>query len=385
MEDDIGRAGFDLTGLQNEEIQGAPPVVSRAELRERRLAETVTVNRYLYLQTQQLEHMLLDAPDLQSLLEILLVSMPRHFSFRASELWLYDPEDVLASLIVGGQRYGHQLQLLHDAFPMQELYDLEPDIILIDATDSRMFEVLKSEHGIDYALLMPLMDAGRMIGSLHLGLEDDSLVLGETEEHLVAHLATIISSCFKTAVRAQQISQLTMLDPLTQISNLRGFQKDIAREISRARRADQPVTVLLMEIDEYDDLYDQYGQRRGEFVVKKVAERISSDLRATDMMARLSRPKFAVLIPGSGEMLGQDIAERMRRDIEDFAMDDGRGAVLQVCISIGLVTWEPQQYPAVDMPQLARQMESVAGKALETAQSKGGNRVARSRLSTLIL
>jgi diguanylate cyclase (GGDEF)-like protein len=311
--------------------------------------------------------------------------MPRHFSFRVSELWLYDPEDVLASLIVGGQRYGHQLQLLHDAFPMQELYDLEPDIILIDATDSRMFEVLKSEHGIDYALLMPLMDAGRMIGSLHLGLEDDSLVLGETEEHLVAHLATIISSCFKTAVRAQQISQLTMLDPLTQISNLRGFQKDIAREISRARRADQPVTVLLMEIDEYDDLYDQYGQRRGEFVVKKVAERISSDLRATDMMARLSRPKFAVLIPGSGEMLGQDIAERMRRDIEDFAMDDGRGAVLQVCISIGLVTWEPQQYPAVDMPQLARQMESVAGKALETAQSKGGNRVARSRLSTLIL
>ncbi len=385
MTDDNERTGFDLTGSQNEEIQGAPPVESRAELRERRMTESVTVNRYLYLQTQQLEHMLLDAPDLQALLEVLLVSMPRHFSFRVSELWLYDPEGVLANLIVGGQRYGHQLQLHLDAFPMQELYDLEPDIVLIDATDSRMFEVLKTEHGIDYALLLPLTDAGRMIGSLHLGLQDDSLVLGEMEEHLLAHLATIISSCFKAAVNRQQISQLTMLDPLTQISNLRGFQKDIAREISRARRADQPVTVLLMEIDEYDDLYDQYGKRRGEFVVKKVAERISSDLRATDMMARLSRPKFAVLIPGSGEMLGRDIAERMREDIEDFAMDDGRGAVLQVCISIGLVSWEPKNYPAVDMPQLARQMETVAGKALETAQSKGGNRVALSRLSTLLL
>jgi diguanylate cyclase (GGDEF)-like protein len=385
MADYKARAGFDLDGLQSEEIQGAPPVVSRAELRERRLSETVTVNRYLYLQTQQLEHMLLEAPDLQALLEILLVSMPRHFSFRVSELWLYDPEDVLANLIVGGQRYGQALQLLHDAFPMQELYDLEPDIVLIDATDSRMFEVLKSEHGIDYALLMPLTDAGRMIGSLHLGLQDDSLVLGEAEEHLVAHLATIISSCFKVAVSRQQISQITMLDPLTQISNMRGFEKDIAREISRARRADQPVTVLLMEIDEYDDLFEQYGKRRGEFVVKKVAERISSDLRATDMMARLSRPKFAVLIPGNGEMLGQDIAERMREDIEDFAMDDGRGAVLQVCISVGLVTWEPHHYPAVDMPQLARQMESAANKALNTAQSKGGNRVEQSRLSTLIL
>lgn len=369
----------------NEEIQGAAPAVSRTELRERRLSETITVNRYLYQQSQQLECMLLNAPDLLALLEVLLVSMPRHFSFRVAELWLYDPEGVLGSLIVGGQRYGQQLQLQQDAFQMQELYDLDPDIQLIDATDSRMFEVLKSEQGIDGALLMPLTDSGRMIGSLHLGLQEGSLILGEAEEDLVAHLATVISTCFKTAVSRQQISQLTLLDPLTQISNLRGFEKDIAREIARARRADQPVTVLMMGIDEFDELYEHYGKRRGQFVVKKVTERISSDLRATDMMARLARPKFAVLIPGSGEMLGQDIAERMREDIADFAIDDGRGAVLQVTVSVGLVTWEPQQYPAVDMPQLARQMETAAGKALQNAQSSGGNQVAQARLSTLIL
>jgi uncharacterized protein YigA (DUF484 family) len=210
-------------GLDDEDIQGAPPVVSLAELRERRLTETVTVNRYLYLQTQQLEYMLLDAPDLQAVLEILLVSMPRHFSFRVSELWLYDPEAVLAGLIVAGERYGHHLQLHGDVFPMQELYDLEPDIVLVDATDSRMFEVLKAEHGIDFALLLPLTDSGRMIGSLHLGLQDDALFKGEAEEALVAHLGTIISSCFKAAVSREQISKLTMLDPLTQISNLRGF------------------------------------------------------------------------------------------------------------------------------------------------------------------
>ena len=380
MVEDSGHSEY-----EGEEIQGAPPVLSRAELREKRLSEKLTVNRYLYQQTQQFEHMLLDAPDLQSLLEVLLVSMPRHFSFRVSELWLYDPEDVLAGLIVGGQRYGRHLQLQHDTFPMQELYDLEPDIVVIDATDSRMFEVLKSEHGIEYALLMPLTDGGRMIGSLHLGLQDDSLVLGEAEEDLIAHLASMISACFKLAVTRQQVSQLTLLDPLTQISNLRGFEKDIAREISRARRADKPVTVLMMEIDEFDDLYDNYGQRRGHFVLKKVAERISSDLRATDNLARLARQKFAVLIPGSGEMLGQEIAERMRRDIEDFAIDDGRGAVLQVTVSIGLVTWEPNNYPAVDMPQLARQMESVGKKALETALSKGGNQIVQSRLSTLMV
>jgi diguanylate cyclase (GGDEF)-like protein len=300
-------------------------------------------------------------------------------------LWLYDPEDILARILVGAERYGQNLQILSDVFPMQELYDLEPDIVLIDATDSRMFQVLKSEHGIDYALLMPLLDSGHIIGSLHLGLQDDSLELGEAEESLLAHLAAILSSCFRSAVRRQQNSQLTLLDSLTHISNTRGFDRDLAREISRARRSEKPVTVLLMEIDEFDDLYESYGERRGQFVIKKIAERLSSNLRATDLLARLGRSNFAVLVPGGGEMVGQEVAERMRKDIEGFSIDDGRGAVLQVCISSGLVTWEPQQFPAVDMVQLARQMDSVGSKALQDAKSRGGNCVAQSRLSTMVL
>jgi diguanylate cyclase (GGDEF)-like protein len=248
-----------------------------------------------------------------------------------------------------------------------------------------MFEVLKSEQGVDHALLLPLMDGGRMMGSLHIGLEDAGLVRGEMEGDLIAHLASIISVCLKKAISQQRVSRLTLLDPLTEISNLRGFEKDIAREIARARRADKPLSVLMMEIDEYDDLHTHYGSRRGRFVVKKVAERISSDLRATDMMARLSRSRLAVLIPGSGEVLARDIAERMRRDIDEFAIDDGRGAVLQVTLSIGLVTWEPHQYPAVDMPHLAKQMETVGTRALNDALARGGNQVALSRLSTLMV
>lgn len=374
-----------IRGPVTEEIEGAPPVESSAEIRERRLSQTVTVNRYLHLQTQQMHLMLMEALDLQALVEVLLVSMPRHFSFRTAELWLYDPEDILAGLIGGSQRYGNQLQLQKDVFDMQELYDLEPDITLVDATDSRMFEVLKTDHGVEYALLMPLMDSGRLIGSYHCGMMDASLAQGEAEEDVIAHLASVVSVCFKNCVARQQVSQLTMLDPLTHVSNLRGFEKDIAREIARARRGDQPVTVLMMAIDDYEELYVHYGKVTGQFVMKKVAERISSDLRATDYMARLSDAGMAVLIPGSGEALGHDIAERMRKDIDEFSIDDGRGAVLEVTLSIGVVTWEPQQFPAVDMGQLAKQMEAEAGKAVETSLSAGGNKVTIGRLNTLMV
>jgi diguanylate cyclase (GGDEF)-like protein len=336
-------------------------------------------------QTRQMEIMLLGAADLSSLLEILLVSMPRHFGCQTAELWLYDPEDVLSGLLGGSQRYGEHLRMLSDAFDMQELYDLEPDVVLVDATDPRMFEVLKSDHGIDYAMLLPLTDSGRMIGSLHFGMRDPVLYQGEAEEDLVAHMAAVISLCFKNMVMRQQVSQLTLLDPLTQISNIRGFEKDIAREISRARRAEQPLSVLMMEIDEYEDLYLHYGKITSHFVMKKVAERIYSDLRATDYMARLSDSTLAVLLPSCSESRGYDIGTRMAGDIDDFAVDDGRGAVLYVTLSVGLVTWDPQQYPAVDMPQLAKQIQTEAQRSLGSAKTDGGNRVARGRLSTMML
>lgn len=369
----------------DEEIQGAPPATSRAEQQEKRLTERVDINRYLLLQTRQLELMLLAATSLTDLLDVLLISMPRHFSFRVSELWLYDPERLIENLITGGERFGQYLQLRDEVFSMQELYDIEPDIVLIDATDSRMFEVLKRDHGIDHAILLPLMDSGRLIGSFHCGMSDVSLYSGAAEEDLTAHLAALISVCLKNAIKREEISQLSMLDPLTRISNPQGFDRELTREISRAQRARQPLTVLKMEIDEFADLCQQHGEVSCQFVIKKVTQRVISDLRATDHMARVSGSVLIVIVPGCGEVRGQEIAERMREDIAAFAIDDGRGAVLQVSLSIGLVTWEPEHYPAVDMPRLAKQLQGVVDKALQVAHSKNGDQVSIARLSTLMV
>ncbi|MBN7795417.1 GGDEF domain-containing protein [Parahaliea mediterranea] len=375
----------DTRDVDFEEIEAAPPPETLAELHERHQRETLTLNRYLYNQSLQMEHMLLSAPDLQGLLEILLVNLPRHFGFSAAELWLHDPEQVLCGLLPGGDRYGQYLQLHPDVFVMQDLYDLEPDVALVDAADRRMFEVLKADDRIDQALLLPLLDNGRMMGSLHCGICDSHFAVGEAEEAHIAHLASVISLCFKNAVSRQQVSRLTMIDPLTQISNLRGFEKDIAREIARSRRANQPISVLMLEIDEYDDLYRHYGDITGQFLVKKISERISSDLRKSDYLARLNGARLAILVPGSSEVMAGDIAERIRADIEDFAVDDSRGANLQVTLSVGYVCWEPQRFPAVDMVQLARQIESAADKALAAARDQGGNRVALNRLTTLMV
>ncbi len=367
-------------GLQAPEVSVTP-----ADAPGRRPSETFTVNRHLYRQIQQLEHMLISAADLQALLDILLRGLPRHFSLAASELWLFDPGQVVARLLDDSSRTWSNLQLLQETFDLDQLYDLDPDVTLIDATDPRMFEVLKVEEGIAYALLMPLLNEGQLIGSLHWGLTNDVLVTGDANGDMIAHLGSIISLCFQNAVNGQRLSRFNLIDPLTEVANRRGFDADMSREIDRARREQRPISLLLLEIDQYDDLHRYHGATTSEYVVRKLAERIASTLRSTDRLARISDAGLAVLLPGSGAVLADEVAQRMRSDVEDFQVDNGRGAVMHATLSVGAATWEPVRYPARDMQRLATQLEAAADKGLQTALQDHGNAVVTSRLGALII
>ncbi|MBT4522882.1 MAG: diguanylate cyclase [Halieaceae bacterium] len=368
--------------MEAEEILGAPPVSSIAEQLEQRSSQHITLNSYLYSKVRQVELMLLEAPQLLAFLRVLLVDLPRHCGFQVSELWLYDPEHILEELVEGSERYGQQLQLYEELFSLQELYDVEPGLVKIDVTDTRMFEVLKTENGIDHAILMPLMDDRRLVGSFHCGYADGVLPIGPGEEDIFAHLASTISLTLKNAISRQTLSRLSLLDPVTRSSNPQGFELHLSREVSRAGRANQSMTLLIMEIDEFDDLYRHYGKVLGQFVLKKVVQRITSSMRATDYIGRLSGSRLAVLLPHCDEATGIHIAERELKDIEDFTIDDGRGAIMYVTLSIGLVTWDPEQRPVEDKVRLVQQMLAAGGQGLHMSLVAKGNMVSAVNFDT---
>jgi diguanylate cyclase (GGDEF)-like protein len=363
---------------------GAAPTRSRPGPGDGRRSDTITVNRYLYRRVQQLEHMLLSATGLDGLLQALLVSLPRHFAIPAAELWLYDPDGLLGELIGDPRRFGRSLRLLRDVFDIQDLYDADPEVVSIEATDPRMFRLLESEAAVGAAVLMPLLESGRLVGSLHWGLEEAAQFGGEADLDLIEHLGSIISICLQNAISRERLARLSLLDPDTGLGNRRSFEVELAREIARARRSRAPCTLLLLEIDDFADLAGFHGRSGMDALVRKLAERVVADLRLTDRLARLADARLAALLPGVNEFVGEEIAERMRLDLAELPIDDGRGAAMQTTASIGLVSWDPQAYPAVDMRQLARQLETAAVQGCERASAAGGNRVAVSRLKTLI-
>ena len=163
-----------------------------------------------------------------------------------------------------------------------------------------------------------------------------------------------------------------------------GLIRTLRREISRASRAHKPLTLLLIEVDDVNDLYGHYGERCGQFVIKKVAERLFSNLRATDITARLGRSRFAVLLPVSGEMVSLDIAERMRNDIERFLLTTGAGRFLLVLIQARLGNLGAQPVSCGGYAAGDDELQVVGNKALDDVMARGGNCVGQSRLSTMV-
>ncbi len=370
-----------LESVVSEEIEGAPPLPSDASGSSPSSAAPVIIDRFVYQQCQQLELMVLGAQAISDLLQVLLVSMPRGLNLLATELWLHDPDGEITELLPEPHRYGSHLQLHGDAFDMQELYDIEPDVLLIEATDPRMFGLLKSDPAVNEALLLPLMDAGRLIGSLHCGAADLSSFTSESERNVMAHIAAVVSTAYQASLARERAERLSTLDPLTRVMNPRGFGLALEREIARSRRERQPLAMLAIDIDQLEELRASYGELTGDFVLKRISQRIVSDMRATDHLAKIDSAHLAMLIFGCTQSRTAEIAERLRQHIEAMDIDDGRGAVLHATISIGVVTWDPERSQLENDEQVARLINATAAQALAGAIEGGGNQVAQGSLA----
>jgi diguanylate cyclase (GGDEF)-like protein len=98
-------------------------------------------------------------------------------------------------------------------------------------------------------------------------------------------------------IRAERFLNLAMLDPLTGLHNRRYAQKQLAREVSRARRNKTPLTVLMLDLDDFKKLNDICGHSIGDKALKIFGKRLATAIRGSDVAVRLGGDEFVVLLP----------------------------------------------------------------------------------------
>ncbi len=153
--------------------------------------------------------------------------------------------------------------------------------------------------------------------------------------------ATLSLQTATIVLRISQLEQENILDPLTGAFNRRYLDRRLGEEVSRARRYGLPLSVLLLDIDHFKQINDQHGHQVGDQVLTYFAKTLKNELRELDILTRYGGEEFLVIASQTTRNGAIDLAERLRRSLEDSHLKLSSGAEMheiQVLCSIGVAT-----------------------------------------------
>lgn len=168
------------------------------------------------------------------------------------------------------------------------------------------------------------------------------------------------------------VNEMAMQDALTGLGNRRRFMPAAQRELDLARRHQQPLALLVLDLDHFKSINDAFGHLAGDEVLIEVARRCQRALRTTDLLARWGGEEFIMLLPNTPLPQAQQLAERVRQAV--FAPPRIRisGQEVQVTASLGAAGVAPGQ--TVSLDELIKRTDI----ALYRAKSAGRDRVSMS-------
>ncbi len=169
----------------------------------------------------------------------------------------------------------------------------------------------------------------------------------------------------------QELEQRASLDGLTEIANRNFFDDALNKEWSRAKRDNNSLALLMMDIDNFKHYNDTYGHQGGDECLKKLAE-LFEDLtfRPGDLAARYGGEEFAVILPDTDLTGARKVAERMRQEVEDLKLEHKASKVSDyVTVSIGAAVAKPET------ENNQKKLVEAADKVLYQAKNNGRNRV----------
>jgi diguanylate cyclase (GGDEF)-like protein len=164
----------------------------------------------------------------------------------------------------------------------------------------------------------------------------------------------------------QKVEILAITDPLTELFNRRRFEAVLDKEFSRSVRYDAPLSCLMIDIDHFKKVNDEFGHHTGDLVLKEVAQLLRSNARDVDTVARWGGEEFVILLPQTKKESGIAGASRILKIIGGHEFP---GIEKAITVSIG-IAGVPD--PSIDSGE---KLINACDLALYEAKRKGRNRV----------
>lgn len=201
----------------------------------------------------------------------------------------------------------------------------------------------------------------------------DHSSLMQTITHMLGLVVLIfltVGFVIMTKERADALNVvLAMRDELTQLYNRRAVFDALGQQLAAARRNQTPLSVLMLDVDNFKALNDTFGHAAGDRVLREIALTIQNGLRAQDVAGRMGGEEFLVLLPHATTDEAMRIAERLRQSIHDVDCLKRCDLQTTISVSVGAAQFDPVRHAGGD------ELIHHADQALYRAKERGRNRV----------
>ncbi len=341
------------------------------------LTDEVARNDDKMQRTQERELKLLQAEDLDSLLGILVDGLRVSYGLEYVSVVLCDPDHDIRHLLVasGTPPEGHA-----DVLIVESLTGLAPQYIALHrpwlgsfaACDHQM--ICPNADGLGSIAMIPLKHRGKLVGSINLCSGDATRFTSGHASDFLEHLGIIASFCVENTINRARLLRSGFTDVLTGWNNRRYLSVRLVEELARARRDQVGVTCLMLDVDHFKNVNDTWGHAAGDAVLRELAQRIDSQVRASDVAARYGGEEFVVLLPSTEVASAKLLAERIRKAISATPFDLPTGDTATVTVSIGISETHPGP-DDTDLKTIGDSLVARADVALYAAKSAGRDRV----------
>ncbi len=255
---------------------------------------------------------------------------------------------------------------LDDHIGLQQCWALKRGKPHMNGADGRKL-CCEHHHGPDFALEIPMIARGEILGLMQIHANGAG---AEASLEGVRKLGSALSDAMSLALAnlglRDKLRSQALRDPLTGLYNRRYMEDTLERVVRLAAREKSEVSLVMIDLDHFKRLNDNYGHAKGDAVLRDTASLIINNLRESDVACRYGGEELLVILPQCGLEMAAAKAEKLRAGIEQLSEPNGA----QVSASFGVAC-----IPATS--EGARDALAAADAALYEAKQAGRNRVAR--------
>ncbi len=252
---------------------------------------------------------------------------------------------------------------------MYEVLRSKKYLFLQDFNETRYKKNRREKYLTDYVCCVPLISGHRTIGVLNVNDPDSSDIDRFDFEGRIIRTAGHLAVSLHNTILYEKVRDLSMRDSMTGLFNFRHFLEALRHEMERAQQNEEHLSCIMLDIDNFKAVNDNYGHQAGDLVLKELARSVSISVRSSDIPARYGGDEFVIVLPKTDKSLALRLAQRLMRLFsgKSIRIPDGNKSI-KVTLSVGIA-----EFPGDtgDMDELMK----MADEALYRAKSTGKNKI----------